>query len=97
MPFVEIDFSDLTFYERIAGGAAGTVYRGLWKSTEKIVAIKKLLVLEKEVYVCVCAFACDKYMVNVAHDAFHSLKQRVHGSMKYSWGRLVSRASFSPT
>ena len=49
MPFVEIVFSDLEFFERLGEGAAGSVYRGKWKSKDTIVAIKKLLVLEKEV------------------------------------------------
>lgn len=49
MPFVEIVFSDLEFYERLGGGSAGTVYRALWGSQEKIVAVKKLLQMETEV------------------------------------------------
>ena len=49
MPFVEITFSDLEFFEKLGGGAAGSVYRGRWKSKNMVVAIKKLLVLEKEV------------------------------------------------
>ena len=49
MPFVEIALSDLEFFERLGGGAAGTVYRGRWKSKDTIVAIKKLLMLDKEV------------------------------------------------
>jgi hypothetical protein len=47
MAYVEVEFSDLEFYEKLGGGAAGSVYRGKWK--KKIVAIKKLLVLETEV------------------------------------------------
>lgn len=49
MPFVEIEFSDIAFYEQLGSGAAGTVYRALWKSRERIVAVKKLLIIEKEV------------------------------------------------
>ena len=49
MPFVEIDFSELEFFERLGSGAAGTVYRALWKTQEKVVAVKKLLQLEAEV------------------------------------------------
>ena len=49
MPFVEVDFSDLEFYERLGEGSAGSVYRTLWTSRQKIVAVKKLLILEKEV------------------------------------------------
>lgn len=48
MPFVEIDFADLEFHDRLGSGAAGTVYSGRWKSKNKIVAIKKLLAIEKE-------------------------------------------------
>ena len=48
MPFVEIDFSDLEFYESLGSGSAGSVYRAFWKSREKIVAVKKLLIIEKE-------------------------------------------------
>ena len=49
MPFVEVEFSDIAFYERLGSGAMGTVYRALWKSREKIVAVKKLNIFEKEV------------------------------------------------
>lgn len=49
MPFVEIDFSDLEFYESLGSGSAGSVYRACWKSREMIVAVKKLLIIEKEV------------------------------------------------
>lgn len=48
MPFVEIDFSDLEFYESLGTGSAGSVYRAFWKSKEMIVAVKKLLIIEKE-------------------------------------------------
>ncbi len=47
----EIDFDDLEFYERTGGGAFGSVYRALWISQGKEVAVKKLLALEKEVNV----------------------------------------------
>lgn len=49
MPFVEIEFSDLEFYERLGSGSAGSVYRALWRPEEKVVAVKKLLQMEKEV------------------------------------------------
>lgn len=49
MPFVEIDFTDLDFFESLGSGSAGSVYRVYWKSREKIVAVKKLLIIEKEV------------------------------------------------
>lgn len=50
-PFLEVDFSDLHFYERCGGGAFGSVYRAKWKSQNLQVAVKKLLVLEKEAQV----------------------------------------------
>ena len=49
MPFLEIELSELEFFERLGSGAAGTVYRTLWKTREKVVAVKKLLQLESEV------------------------------------------------
>ena len=49
MPFVEIEFNDLDFYEQLGSGSSGSVYRALWKSRELVVAVKKLLILEKEV------------------------------------------------
>ena len=50
MPFVEIAFSDLEFFERLGGGATGTVYRAKWISKDRIVAVKKMTqILEKEV------------------------------------------------
>ncbi|CAN7996402.1 unnamed protein product [Ixodes hexagonus] len=50
-PFLEVDFSDLSFHERCGGGAFGSVYRAEWKSQNMVVAVKKLLVLEKEAQV----------------------------------------------
>ena len=47
--YLEIDNDDLEIFERCGRGAYGSVYRGLWKSRNKIVAIKKLLQLEDEV------------------------------------------------
>ena len=49
MSFVQVEFSDLEFFERLGGGASGSVYRVKWKSKDKIVAVKKLLKLEEEV------------------------------------------------
>lgn len=51
--FCEIALDDLEFYERCGGGSFGSVYRAKWKSENIIVAVKKLLVLDKEVkYYC---------------------------------------------
>lgn len=47
--YLEIDYNDLEIYERCGRGSYGSVYRGLWKSRNKIVAVKKLLNLENEV------------------------------------------------
>ncbi|XP_048238941.1 uncharacterized protein LOC124124523 [Haliotis rufescens] len=49
--FCEIDIEDLVFYERCGGGTFGSVYRALWKSQDMVVAVKKLLMLEKEAQV----------------------------------------------
>lgn len=45
----EINYDDLTFYECLSSGAYGTVYRAQWLSRNRVVAVKKVLVLEKEV------------------------------------------------
>ena len=45
----EVELEDLLFYERCGGGTFGSVYRALWRSQNMIVAVKRLLVLEKEV------------------------------------------------
>ena len=47
--FCEIEFEDLIFFEKCGGGTFGSVYRALWKPYEMEVAVKKLLVLDKEV------------------------------------------------
>ncbi|KAK7109215.1 hypothetical protein V1264_013298 [Littorina saxatilis] len=47
----EIELEDLLFYERCGGGTFGSVYRALWRSQNMVVAIKRLLVLEKEAQV----------------------------------------------
>ena len=45
--YLEINEDDLEMYERCGRGSYGSVFRGLWKSRNKIVAIKKLLQLEQ--------------------------------------------------
>jgi hypothetical protein len=46
--YIEIDYDDLEIFERCGRGAYGSVFRGLWKSRNKTVAIKKLIQLENE-------------------------------------------------
>ena len=45
----EVEPDDLEFYERCGGGTFGSVYRARWISQNREVAVKKLLVLDKEV------------------------------------------------
>ncbi|XP_071960573.1 mitogen-activated protein kinase kinase kinase 20-like [Antedon mediterranea] len=52
--FVHIKFNDLKFYERCGSGTFGCVYRAHWISQGQEVAVKKLLVLEKEAQVLSC-------------------------------------------
>lgn len=47
--FVQIKHDDLLFYENCGGGSFGSVYRALWISQDKEVAVKKLLKIDKEV------------------------------------------------
>uniref|UniRef100_H2SDA2 Mitogen-activated protein kinase kinase kinase 20 n=1 Tax=Takifugu rubripes TaxID=31033 RepID=H2SDA2_TAKRU len=46
--FVQIKHEDLLFYENCGGGSFGSVYRALWISRDKEVAVKKLLKIDKE-------------------------------------------------
>ena len=46
---MQIEFSDLEFHETLGRGSAGSVYRAIWISKEKEVAVKKLNLLESEV------------------------------------------------
>eukprot|EP00112_Aurelia_sp_Birch-Aquarium-sp1_P002098 Seg1228.1 transcript_id=Seg1228.1/GoldUCD/mRNA.D3Y31 product="Mitogen-activated protein kinase kinase kinase 20" protein_id=Seg1228.1/GoldUCD/D3Y31 len=48
MPFAEIPYDDLEFFECCGGGTFGSVYRARWKSQDKEVAVKRLLTLDKE-------------------------------------------------
>ena len=48
--YCEIEFEDLLFFEKCGGGAFGSVYRALWVPHEMEVAVKKLLVMDKEVH-----------------------------------------------
>ena len=50
MPFAEVVYEDLEFFEKCGGGTYGSVYRARWKSQDKEVAVKRLLTLDKEVY-----------------------------------------------
>uniref|UniRef100_A0A3P8W3H3 Mitogen-activated protein kinase kinase kinase 7-like n=1 Tax=Cynoglossus semilaevis TaxID=244447 RepID=A0A3P8W3H3_CYNSE len=43
-----IKHEDLLFYENCGGGSFGSVYRALWISQDKEVAVKKLLKIDKE-------------------------------------------------
>lgn len=47
--FVQIKHEDLLYYENCGGGSFGSVYRALWISQDKEVAVKKLLKIDKEV------------------------------------------------
>lgn len=47
--FVQIRHEDLRYYENCGGGSFGSVYRALWISRDKEVAVKKLLKIDKEV------------------------------------------------
>ncbi|KAH3716625.1 hypothetical protein DPMN_059401 [Dreissena polymorpha] len=47
--FCEVEFEELLFLEKCGGGTFGSVYRAIWKPYEMEVAVKKLLVLDKEV------------------------------------------------
>lgn len=51
MPVLELQYDDFEFYEKLGDGSFGSVYRGLWKSNNKEVAIKKLLTLGDEVHI----------------------------------------------
>uniref|UniRef100_A0A8C6TTK3 Protein kinase domain-containing protein n=1 Tax=Neogobius melanostomus TaxID=47308 RepID=A0A8C6TTK3_9GOBI len=46
--FVQIQFDDILFYENCGGGSFGSVYRAMWISQDKEVAVKKLLKIESE-------------------------------------------------
>ena len=50
MPFPELCYDDLEFFEKLGDGSFGSVYRGRWKSQDKEVAIKKILTLGEEVH-----------------------------------------------
>ena len=48
MKCAEFQSDDLEFHERLGSGSFGTVYRAIWKSANKEVAVKKLLTLGDE-------------------------------------------------
>lgn len=57
-----IDYRDLEFMNQLGEGGFGTVYRGRWKSRDKVVAIKRLNIIdEREVNtfarkICLCTW-----------------------------------------
>lgn len=50
--YAQVLFEDLVFYDCIGYGSFGSVYKALWISEGKEVAVKKVLRLDKEVGVC---------------------------------------------
>ena len=52
----EVAIEDLDFHERCGGGSFGSVYRATWLSQKRVVAVKKLLALDKEVCVSLDTF-----------------------------------------
>lgn len=74
MAFVKIDFGDLEFHERAGSGATGSVYRALWKSRQKIVAVKKLLnSLESEVWNALILYTDARYPNKQKNHIFRNL------------------------
>ena len=55
----KIELADLEFMDNVGAGSFGKVWKGRWKSKNKIVAIKKVMELEKqlkrEASPCSCA------------------------------------------
>ena len=50
--YPRIPREDLEVQDQLGCGSFGSVYRGIWRSSEKelVVAMKKVFMLEKEVY-----------------------------------------------
>jgi sterile alpha motif and leucine zipper-containing kinase AZK len=46
---LEVSIDDIEFYEKCGGGTFGSVYRAKWVSRDMIVAVKRLLTLDREV------------------------------------------------
>ena len=63
--YLEIDYDDLELKDRIGRGAYGSVYHALWKSRDKVVAVKKLLQLENEVNKCKFFFLLIQYIFTI--------------------------------
>lgn len=62
--FVQIKHEDLLFYENCGGGSFGSVYRALWMSQDKEVAVKKLLKIDKEVKKDTHKFKFDVHFIH---------------------------------
>lgn len=48
--FCEVQFSDLELHEKCGAGTSGCVYRAIWKSQKRTVAVKKVLAFNTEVF-----------------------------------------------
>ena len=87
MAFVEISFLDLEFYEKLGGGAAGSVYRAKWKSKGKIVAVKKLLELETEV---------EDHLIHYDNDTLQAevLSSLSHRNVVQFFGAVITKPNY---
>lgn len=92
MAFVEIQFTDLEFYEKLGGGAAGSVYKAKWKSKDKIVAVKKLLELEKEVSNLGGGFVMSLFPLFSKAEVLSSLS---HRNIVQFFGAVTTKPNYS--
>lgn len=65
--FVQIKHEDLLYYENCGGGSFGSVYRALWISQDKEVAVKKLLKIDKEVRTLQGIYPTPKKTIYLTH------------------------------